>query len=58
MAQEYNLYQHVRFNSTVDNAVWNEEEKKWKVKVNVASGSKDAEFNPEYTITSEYIVRK
>lgn len=56
VAQEYNLYQHVRFNSSVEEARWDEKELKWKTKVSVASGSKDAEFNPEYTITSDFLV--
>lgn len=56
VAQEYNLYQHVRFNSTVEEARWDENEKKWKTKVSVAKGSKDAEFNPEYTISSDFLV--
>jgi cation diffusion facilitator CzcD-associated flavoprotein CzcO len=56
VAQEYNLYQHVRFNSTVEDATWDDEEKKWKTRVTVASGSKDAEFNPEYTIKSDFLV--
>jgi hypothetical protein len=56
VAQEYNLYQHVRFNSSVEDCTWNDEEKKWKTRVSVASGSKDAEFNPEYTISSDFLV--
>ena len=56
VAQEYNLYQHVRFNTTVDEARWDDEEKKWRTKVSVAKGSKDAEFSEGYTISSDFLV--
>ena len=56
VAQEYKLYQHVRFNSTVENAVWDDEAKKWNVRVTTAKGSKEAEFNPEYTLTTDFLV--
>ncbi|WPH02986.1 Hypothetical protein R9X50_00585800 [Acrodontium crateriforme] len=55
-AQEYNLYQHIRFNSTVEDAVWDDKAKKWETRVTTAKGSKDAEFNPEYVITSDFLV--
>lgn len=55
-AQKYNLYQHVRFNSAVESARWDDAEKKWKTKVTVAKGSKQAEFTPEYEITSDFLV--
>jgi cation diffusion facilitator CzcD-associated flavoprotein CzcO len=50
------LYQHVRFNSTVEEANWDDDAKKWRTRVKVAEGSKDAEFNPEYMITSDFLV--
>ena len=56
VAQEYNLYQHVRFNTTVEDAEWDDEAKKWRIKVTTAKGSKDAEYNPEYTISSDFLV--
>lgn len=40
VAQEYNLYQHVRFNSQVEEARWNEDSKKWHTRVTQAQGSK------------------
>ena len=55
-AQKYNLYQHVRFNTSVESARWDDESKKWKTKVTTAGGSKEAEFNPEYEITSDFLV--
>ncbi|KAI5254577.1 cyclohexanone monooxygenase [Aureobasidium subglaciale] len=56
VAQQYNLYQYVRFNTTVENAAWDDEAKKWKIHVSTAKGSKDAEFNPEYDINADFLV--
>ncbi|KAK4561765.1 hypothetical protein LTR86_004444 [Recurvomyces mirabilis] len=56
IAQEYKLYQHVRFNTTVDEARWDDEIQKWRTKVSTAPGSKEAEFNPEYEIKSDFLV--
>ncbi|KAI4721988.1 cyclohexanone monooxygenase [Aureobasidium sp. EXF-10727] len=56
VAQQYNLYQHVRFNTTVENATWDDEAKKWRIHVSTAKGSKDAEFNPEYDINADFLV--
>ncbi|OQO13729.1 hypothetical protein B0A48_01959 [Cryoendolithus antarcticus] len=55
-AQEYGLYKHVRFNTSVENATWDDAAKKWRVKVKTAEGSKDAEFNPEYEIVTDFLV--
>ncbi|KAG9832771.1 FAD/NAD(P)-binding domain-containing protein, partial [Aureobasidium melanogenum] len=56
VARSHNLYQHIRFNTTVENATWNDETKKWKIHVSTAKGSKDAEFNPEYDINADFLV--
>lgn len=56
IASHYNLYQHIRFNSTVESASWDDEAKKWKIHVKTAQGSKDAEFNPEYDISADFLV--
>lgn len=56
VAQEYNLYQHIRFNTTVEEARWDDELLKWRTKVTMPSGSKEAEFNPEYEIKSDFLV--
>ncbi|KAK3676199.1 hypothetical protein LTR78_003949 [Recurvomyces mirabilis] len=56
VAQEYKLYQHVRFNTTVDEARWDDELQKWRTKVSTAPGSKEAEFNPNYEIKSDFLV--
>ncbi|KAJ5742825.1 hypothetical protein N7533_009927 [Penicillium manginii] len=41
IAEKYGLYKHIRFNSTVEEARWDDEESKWKVSVQV-SGHKIA----------------
>lgn len=56
VAQEYRLYPHIRFNSTVEDATWDDSAKKWKTRVTAAKGSKEAEFNPEYEIASDFLV--
>ncbi|KIW02426.1 uncharacterized protein PV09_06242 [Verruconis gallopava] len=55
VAQKYELYRYVRFNTAVESAVWDDAAKKWKTKVQV-QGNKDAEFCPSYTITSDFLV--
>jgi cation diffusion facilitator CzcD-associated flavoprotein CzcO len=55
VAAKWNLYRYARFSTAVEGAIWDDEEKKWKVSVKV-TGGKDAEYSPGYTITSEYLV--
>ncbi|KAK5018033.1 hypothetical protein LTR16_000600 [Cryomyces antarcticus] len=55
IANKYHLYKYIRFNTSVSEARWDDVEKKWKTVVKV-SGTKDAEYSPEYTITSDYFV--
>lgn len=55
-AQEYNLYQHVRFNTTVEDAAWNDETRKWEIRVTMPKGSKEGEFSPEYVIKSDFLI--
>lgn len=55
VAHKYQLYRYVRFNTAVQEARWDEETKKWLVDVEVLGG-KDAEFNREYTIKSDFLV--
>ncbi|KAI9706761.1 MAG: hypothetical protein M1820_004731 [Bogoriella megaspora] len=55
VAQKYNLYKYIRFNTAVDEARWNDSNKKWETSVTV-SGTKDAEFSPSYTISSYFLV--
>jgi cation diffusion facilitator CzcD-associated flavoprotein CzcO len=55
VAEEYGLYKHVRFNSEVEMAQWDDREKKWKVNVTV-SGDKDSQFGSTYTLSSDFLV--
>ena len=55
VAQKHELYRYIRFNSSVDEARWDDAEKKWKTAVTVAGG-KDAEFGEHYTLTSDFLV--
>ena len=55
VAQKYELYRYIRFNTVVDEAHWNDAEKKWKTSVTV-TGAKDAEFGEHYTLTSDFLV--
>ncbi|KAK4196683.1 monooxygenase [Triangularia verruculosa] len=56
VAEEYRLYEHIRFCSTAESATWDGDEKKWKTTVTVAKGSKDAEVTPSYTLSSDFFV--
>ena len=47
--------QYIRFNTSVEQATWDDVEKKWKVDVRVSNG-KDSEYASAYTITSDYLV--
>lgn len=55
VAQKWGLYHHIRFNTVVDEARWDETSKTWQTSVSV-TGGKDAEFTPSYTITSNFLV--
>ena len=56
VAQEYGLYEHIRFCSTAESAVWDDARQKWTTHVRVAPGSKDAESTAHYTLTSDFLV--
>lgn len=55
VASKYGLYKHVRFSTSVEEARWDEAEKKWKIDVKVLGG-KESEFHSAYTITSDFLV--
>lgn len=55
VAQKYQLYKYIRFNTSVEAATWDDQKNRWKVDVKV-TGGKDAEFNPEYTIETDFLV--
>lgn len=55
VAQKYGLYKYIRFNTSVEEARWDDGKRRWKVDVKV-TGGKDAEFNPEYSINCDFLV--
>ena len=55
VAQKYELYRYIRFNTVVDAARWEDGEKKWKTSVTV-TGAKGGEFGEHYTLTSDFLV--
>lgn len=55
VAEKYKLYRYIRFNTSVEEARWDDAEMKWKVDVKV-SGDKESEFSNKYTITTDYLV--
>ncbi|KAL4807495.1 hypothetical protein BDV18DRAFT_151521 [Aspergillus unguis] len=55
IASKYGLYPHIRFNSNVDEARWDEETRQWKVKVSVL-GAKDAQFQDGYELTANVFI--
>ncbi|KUJ06745.1 flavin-binding monooxygenase-like family protein [Mollisia scopiformis] len=55
IAHKYQLYRHIRFNTSVEEARWDETTNTWKTKIN-RLGSKDSEFGKEYIITSDFLV--
>ncbi|PNS19493.1 Thiol-specific monooxygenase [Sphaceloma murrayae] len=56
VAQKYNLYQHIRFNTHVEEARWDDVALKWRTSVSTVRGSKEAEANPSYEIESDFLV--
>jgi len=55
LAHKYQLYKHIRFNSSVEEARWDETTYTWKTKI-ARLGSKDSEFGQSYTVTSDFLV--
>lgn len=56
VAQQYDLFQHFRFNSTVEEARWDEAARKWSVRVRIAEGSKEAESMPVYSLRTDFLI--
>jgi cation diffusion facilitator CzcD-associated flavoprotein CzcO len=54
VAQKWQLYRHIRFNTSVEEAIWDESTKKWHTKVRV-TGGKEAEIHESYTLTSNVV---
>lgn len=55
IAEKYGLYKHIRFNSTAEEARWDDIECRWKTSVMV-SGQKDIEFSTSYVLNSDFLV--
>ncbi|KAJ5637486.1 hypothetical protein N7490_007365 [Penicillium lividum] len=55
VAEKYSLYKHIRFNSTVKEARWNDTESKWETSVK-QTGQKDSEFSDSYIINSDFLI--
>lgn len=55
MAQEYKLYQKVRFNSSVKAMTWSDEALTWRTTITV-DGGKDAEYSQSYAIVSDFVI--
>ncbi|KAL4864933.1 hypothetical protein BDV12DRAFT_175457 [Aspergillus spectabilis] len=55
IASKYGLYPHIRFNSTVEEARWDENTREWRVQVKV-SGVKDAQFQSAYELSANVLI--
>ncbi|KAL3467688.1 hypothetical protein BJX64DRAFT_283156 [Aspergillus heterothallicus] len=55
VASKYNLYPHIRFNTTVKEARWDDDERRWKVQVSV-SGVKTSEFQSAYELSANVLI--
>ncbi|EEQ87527.2 monooxygenase [Blastomyces dermatitidis ER-3] len=56
VAEKYQLFRFIRFNSAVEEARWDDKTRKWRTAIKVAGESKDAEFADQYTLTSDFLV--
>ncbi|OBT60731.1 hypothetical protein VE03_09819 [Pseudogymnoascus sp. 23342-1-I1] len=54
VAEKWGLYKHIRFNTSVEEAVWSDKENKWNVHVSV-SGEKSSQYGAAYTISSDFL---
>ncbi|KAF2624728.1 flavin-binding monooxygenase-like protein [Macroventuria anomochaeta] len=55
VANKYQLYKYIRFNTSVEAATWDDSKCRWKVDVKVIGG-KDAEFSSGYSIESDFLI--
>ncbi|KAK2734966.1 hypothetical protein FQN57_001401 [Myotisia sp. PD_48] len=55
VGDKYGLHRYIRYSSMVNEARWDEAERKWKTTVEV-QGVKDSEFVDGYTISSDFLV--
>ena len=55
VAHKYELYRHIRFNSSVEEARWDESKLKWTVNIR-RQGGKEKEVSETYGIESDFLV--
>ena len=55
VAHKYQLYRHTRFNSSVEEARWDDNSQKWRIVVK-RLGGKEAEIGESYTIQADFLV--
>ncbi|KAJ5985346.1 hypothetical protein N7522_012542 [Penicillium canescens] len=55
IAEKYGLYKYIRFNSTVEEAQWDDNESNWKTSV-VVTGEKDSEYSNSYILKSDFLI--
>ncbi|KAI5867470.1 hypothetical protein GGS23DRAFT_179258 [Durotheca rogersii] len=55
VAEKWSLFRHIRFNSLVEEARWDNQAYKWTTKVQVLGG-KDAEYTQSYTVSSDFLI--
>ncbi len=55
VAHKYQLYRHIRFNSSVEEARWDDNSQKWRVVIK-RLGGKEAEIGETYMVQSDFLV--
>jgi cation diffusion facilitator CzcD-associated flavoprotein CzcO len=55
VANKYDLYKYIRFNTSVEAATWDDRKLRWKVDIKV-TGGKSAEFSPGYSIECDFLI--
>jgi len=55
VAHKYQLYRHIRFNSSVEEARWDDDSQKWRVVIK-RLGGKEAEIGETYMVQSDFLV--
>lgn len=55
VAQKWRLFAHIRFNSAVSEAHWNEKTSTWDIHVDVGGG-KEAEYGSQYMLKSNFLI--
>jgi cation diffusion facilitator CzcD-associated flavoprotein CzcO len=55
IAEKWGLYRHIRFNSSVSETRWDDEESRWAVAIEVGGG-KEAEYGAQYTLNADFLI--